>query len=427
MSNQTSVLCVVLPTKKKVDVSVGLKCRGQDVINQLCALLGIKELQYFGLNFGKDNDCMFLDLEKKITTYFPRAWKQNTLQERIVLHLKVQYYIRNGQLITDETARSLYYADLKGNVLSSQCCDQEGSFFQLAAYALQAELGDWSKGKGSYFSPHDYFPPWIVSRWGSQYVLQHTPGLHRELTGMSARDAALLFIQEACSLSDVPLTFYSMSKGKKEQSVSVLLGLTLNGLHVYEIEMVSGKQQLFYDFFWSSIDRLTFQGRRFEIKADPLGRSKLVLHTRSTLHSQHVLKHISNYHRVHLHTRCPAEEFQPPQHRAGRRPREVCIRDSTDPDPDDSEDELPAVKSFLDKIRQCRPDLVGSLSVLNPREREGQEVKKSDFKEVEMCVDEPEMYVDDPEELRLLTELLEGVSVDGPPLILVPHWTEFFL
>ncbi|XP_076855433.1 FERM domain-containing protein 6 isoform X2 [Brachyhypopomus gauderio] len=417
MSNQSRVLCVVLPNKNKVDISVGLEHKGQDVINQLCQLLGLKELTHFGLHFVK-------------------AWKRNTLQERIVLHLRVQYYIENGRHIADKAACGLYYADLKGGVVRSWCYAQEGRFFQLAAYALQADLGDWREGEGSYFSPLDYFPPWLVSGRGCDYVLQHTPGLHRELIGMDAHTAALLFIQEAYSLSDVPLTFYNMSKGKKEQSASVWLGLALTGLHVSE--MVNGKQQLFYELVWSSIHHLTFKGRRFEIKADPLGGSKLVLYTPSTLHSQHLLKHMSKCHHLHLHTRHSVEELHLLLHPiGGQQQRELYVGDGTDPDTDDSEDELPALKSYLDKVRRCWP---GSLSVLRPRQRQSQEVRKSvcaDFKEIEMCVDEPEemcvddpeemfvdepeeMCVDDPEEFGLVAELLGGVCVDGPPFMTTP-------
>ncbi|KAK3529564.1 hypothetical protein QTP70_031981 [Hemibagrus guttatus] len=128
------------------------------------------------------------------------------------LHLRVQYYIRNGRQIADEKVRSLFCADLKNRVLSSRCYEQEGRYFQLAAYALQADLGDWKEEVEPYFSPQDYFPPWILARRGCDYVVQHTPELHKELRGMSAHESSLLFIEEACSLSDVPLTFYSMSK-----------------------------------------------------------------------------------------------------------------------------------------------------------------------------------------------------------------------
>lgn len=42
---------------------------------------------------------------------------------------------------------------------------------------------------------------------------------------------------------------------------------------------------------------------------------------------------------------------------------------------------------------------------------------------LEMSVDEPEeMFVDDPEDILRLVELVEGVSVDGPLLLPISHW-----
>ncbi|KAB5555606.1 hypothetical protein PHYPO_G00036100 [Pangasianodon hypophthalmus] len=430
-AHQIRSLCVVvLPNKMQLNIAVGLKCRGQEIISQLSQLLGITDLQLFGLCLEKDNDHLFLDLEKKLTTYFPKIRKQTTLPDRLVLYLRVQYYIRNGRQIVDKKVCSLYCADLKNRVLSSQCYGQEGVYFQLAAYALQADLGDWKEGVEPYFTPQDYFPPWILKRRGCDYVVQHTPDLHRELRGMSAHDASLLFIEEACSLNDVPLTFYSMSKGKKEKRASMLLGLALTGLHIYDIETASGEHQLLYEFAWSSIDCLKFQGRRFEIRADALAGENLVMYTQSVMHSQHLLKHISTSHRMHLNTKHSIKHLQRGER---RQQREVYIRDSTDPDSEDSEDELPPMKSYLDKARQHHADTMATISVANARDtawgisRKGQrKTDLGDLDEIELCVDEPEeMFVDDPEEIIRLMELLEGVSVDGPPLVTVSQWIDF--
>jgi len=58
-------------------------------------------------------------------------------------------------------ARQLYYAELKGRVLRSECFEQEGLYFQLAAYALQADLGDYEEPNFAYFSPQSFFPFWV--------------------------------------------------------------------------------------------------------------------------------------------------------------------------------------------------------------------------------------------------------------------------
>lgn len=72
--------------------------------------------------------------------------------------------------------QQLYYAELRQKVLHSQSRHQEALFFQLAASALQAEVGDLEEQRAEgddgekrrekrkhrqYFLPEDYFPSWV--------------------------------------------------------------------------------------------------------------------------------------------------------------------------------------------------------------------------------------------------------------------------
>ena len=72
--------------------------------------------------------------------------------------------------------QQLYYAELRQTLLRSQSHHQESLFFQLAASALQADVGDLTQTEGShegggetkeerkhrhYFLPEDYFPSWV--------------------------------------------------------------------------------------------------------------------------------------------------------------------------------------------------------------------------------------------------------------------------
>jgi hypothetical protein len=52
----------------------------------------------------------------------------------------------------------------------------------------------------------------IVAKRGVDYLLCHGPKVHKELWGMTPRDAVLHFIKEACRLEDVPITFYRLQK-----------------------------------------------------------------------------------------------------------------------------------------------------------------------------------------------------------------------
>ncbi|XP_054455483.1 FERM domain-containing protein 6-like, partial [Anoplopoma fimbria] len=237
-----------------------------------------------------------------------------------ILFLRVQYYVESGLLIMSSKVQQLYYAELRQKVLHSESRHQEALFFQLAASALQADVGDLEqRAEGNdeeeeeeeegeerrhrhYFLPEDYFPSWLIKRRGRDFLLQNCPVLHSELRGLTRSQALLHFIKEAGNLQDGPVTFYRMKQEKKEMRSSILLGVTLRGVQLYQD--LEGKLCLLYDFSWTDIDRLTFQGSRFEIAAvGSLCLPKLVYYTPSAFHSKHVMRHLSDSHRLHINTR----------------------------------------------------------------------------------------------------------------------------
>ncbi|KAM4624566.1 FERM domain-containing protein 6-like [Polymixia lowei] len=362
---QEREVCVLLPSKQHLNCTVGVKARSQEVLRYVLEHLGVRELHLFGLAILRDNEYLFLDLEQK---------------GPFILFLRVQYYVESGRLILSSKEQQLYYAELRQKVLCSQCRHQEALFFQLAASALQADIGDLEQrqereeeeeeeggekkrekaNSRHYFLPEDYFPSWLIKRRGRDYLLQHSPALHGEMRGVSHSQAILQFITEASTLQDGPITFYSMRQEKRDLKGSVLLGLALKGVHVYQ--EVEGKQCLLYDFSWTDIDRLTFQGRRFEIHAvGSLCLPKLVYYTPSAVHSKHILRHVSDSHRFHINTRQTA--------------------------------------SYIQQLEERQ--------------------------EVEMCVDEPEeVLVDNPAEISWLVELSYGVSVDGPLALSSSCWAD---
>lgn len=80
---------------------------------------------------------------------------------------------------SERKARHLYYSDLRERVLRSECRQQEEVYFQLAGYAMQADLGDLPLTRedteaAPYFEPKKYFPPW-VGKSRSQQNLRYAP------------------------------------------------------------------------------------------------------------------------------------------------------------------------------------------------------------------------------------------------------------
>uniref|UniRef100_A0A673ZVK9 FERM domain-containing protein n=1 Tax=Salmo trutta TaxID=8032 RepID=A0A673ZVK9_SALTR len=443
-TKQERTLCVLLPNKEQLDITVGVKSTGQDVFSQVSELLGIKELHFFGLTVVKDNEHIFLDMEDKLTKYFPKEWKQDSgkgLQKRslpLVLCLKVQYYVENGRLICERKARRLYFSDLRERVLRSECRQQEEVYFQLAGYALQADLEDHplpgkNQGGTRYFQPKEYFPPWIVAKRGVDYLLCHGPKVHKELWGMTPRDAVLHFIKEACRLEDVPVTFYRLQKDKKEERGTALLGLTLRGMQLYQ--EADNIRQLLYDFPWSNVGRLTFLGKKFEIQPDGLPSArKLVYYTGSPFRSRHLLLHLSNSHRLYLSLQPALKHLrQLEDSEEKKRYRESYISDDLDLDPPGgSEGGSPGLSrhstssSGIEADRDCFSSAASHGSSHTSGVDTGSKAR-TDEEEWQEEGERGEVSVDDPEEMLRLAELIEGVSVDCPVLTSETHCEDEYL
>ncbi|XP_047459940.1 FERM domain-containing protein 6 isoform X2 [Mugil cephalus] len=446
---QERTICVLLPNKDQLDITVGLKSTAQDVFNRVSEILGIKELHFFGLTVVKDNEHIFLDMDEKLTKYFPKEWRQDAVKGvhkrplPLLLCLKVQYYVENGRLLCERKARRLYYSDLRERVLRSECRQQEEVYFQLAGYALQADLGDHplpSEGMEvtPYFEPKEYFPPWIIAKRGVNYLLCHGPKVHQELWGMSSRDATLLFIRESCQLEDVPVTFYRLQKDKKEERGTALLGLTLRGMQVYQ--EVNNVRQLLYDFPWSNVGRLTFLGKKFEIQPDGLPSArKLVYYTGSSFRSRHLLLHLSSSHQLYLSLQPALKHLrQLEESKEKKCYRESYISDDLDLDPQGSESspglsrhstsssgiEADARQHSINaemvsmeeegqqQTEKCFSSATSQGSSCTSGFDTGSKARIEDEEEEEIltCV---EALVDDPDEMFQLADLLEGVSVDG--------------
>ncbi|XP_034041109.1 FERM domain-containing protein 6 isoform X2 [Thalassophryne amazonica] len=445
-------VCVFLPNKEQLDITLGLKSTGQDVFNRVTEMLGVKELHFFGLTVVKDNEHIFIDMEEKLGKYFPKEWKQEPgkgLHKRplpLVLFLKVQYYVENGRLICERKARHLYYSDLRERVLRSECRQQEEVYFQLAGYALQADLGDHPLPRdnmeiSAYFEPKKYFPPWIIAKRGIDYLVCHGPKVHQDLWGMSARDAVLLFIREACRLEDVPVTFYKLQKDKKAERGIALLGLTLRGMQVYQ--EVNNIRQLLYDFPWSHVGRLTFLGKKFEIQPDGLPSArKLVYYTGSSFRSRHLLLHLSCSHRLYLSLQPALRHLRHlEESEEKKRYRESYISDDLDLDPPGSESS-PGLSRRSTSSSGIEADTrqhslsadIASMDEQGPQQEEksftstashdslctsgsdtGAKTPIENKEEIEKNAATPtEVLVDDPDVMFRLADLLEGMSVDHP-------------
>ncbi|XP_039594464.1 FERM domain-containing protein 6-like [Polypterus senegalus] len=393
MSKQERVVCVQVPNNEQLSVTVGVKALGHELFSCVCEQLSIKDPHFFGLSVLKDNESIFIDLEQKLSKYFSKDWKKESGKgfgksgPLFCVRFNVQYYVGNGRLISDRTARHLYYCHMKEKVLHSECTHKEEIYFLLAAYALQVDLGNYKATVhiGKYFEPEAYFPRWIILKRGCDYILKHTPKIHSDQQGRTVKEALLRFIKESCLLEDVPVHYYRLHKDKKEVNASILLGLTLKGLHIYQD--LNNRCELLYDFPWSNVGRLTFLGKKFEILPDGLPSArKLVYYTGCPFRSRHLLHHLSNTHRLYLNIQPVLKHIRKIEEAEEKKCyRESYISDTLEMDLEPLDKQSKDSRSSQGSNRNHRV----SLQSISSHGSSGIEADSRHQMSVEMTVDEP--------------------------------------
>uniref|UniRef100_A0A8I3MPB0 FERM domain containing 6 n=2 Tax=Canis lupus familiaris TaxID=9615 RepID=A0A8I3MPB0_CANLF len=324
MQDRRSV-CIFLPNDESLNIIINVKILCHQLLVQVCDLLRLKDCHLFGLSVIQNNEHVYMELSQKLYKYCPKEWKKEASKVRqyevtwgidqfgppMIIHFRVQYYVENGRLISDRAARYYYYWHLRKQVLHSQCVLREEAYFLLAAFALQADLGNFKRNKhyGKYFEPEAYFPAWVVSKRGKDYILKHIPNMHKDQFALTASEAHLKYIKEAVRLDDVAVHYYRLYKGKK-----------------------------------------------FEILPDGLPSArKLIYYTGCPMRSRHLLQLLSNSHRLYMnlqpvlrHIRKLEENEEKKQY------RESYISDSLDLDVDQLEKRSRASGSSAGSVKHKR-------------------------------------------------------------------------
>nr|XP_057913102.1 FERM domain-containing protein 6 isoform X1 [Doryrhamphus excisus]XP_057913103.1 FERM domain-containing protein 6 isoform X1 [Doryrhamphus excisus]XP_057913104.1 FERM domain-containing protein 6 isoform X1 [Doryrhamphus excisus] len=352
-------VCVFLPNDDTLNVIVNVKTLCQELLVQVCDLLRLKDCHLFGLSVIQNNEHIYMELDQKLSKYCPKEWKREASKgidqfgPPMIIHFRAQYYVENGRLISDRAARYYYYWHLRKQVLLSQCIQREEAYFLLAAFALQADLGNFKRNKhfGKYFEPETYFPPWVIAKRGRDYILRHIPNMHKDQFALTASEAHLKYIKECAQLDDVTVHYYRLYKDKKEVEASLTLGLTLRGIQIFQ--NIGSVRQLLYDFPWTNVGKLVFVGKKFEILPDGLPSArKLIYYTGCPVRSRHLLQLLSNSHRLYMNLQPVLKQVRRlEEHEEKKQYRESYISDALDLDMD-----------HLDKRSRASGSSAGSVS-----------------------------------------------------------------
>lgn len=227
----------------------------------------------FGLALICDGEYLFAEPDSKLSKYAPKSWRSSHThgldangRPALAFYFRVQFFVDSPLLLRDETTRHHYYLQLRHNAASRAVAEQA---LVLAGLALQADLGDRVEvAQAGYFRPEDYVPPALRGPWAIQAI----ENSHRDNRGLNRAEAELQYIREACQMTEPINAHVFRLRASKQETLpgSITLAVCAHGIKVCPDNNPAST------FLWSSIGKLSFERKKFEIRT---GHEKLTLFT----------------------------------------------------------------------------------------------------------------------------------------------------
>ncbi|CAH8498758.1 unnamed protein product [Heterobilharzia americana] len=234
----------------------------EDVFHDVCTSIQLQERDIFGIAIPSDEGWLFIEpsepLHKIVDTYLTPTVRKSRLgifflptnkstfpnqssspSSYPTVYFRIRFYIPI-HCLNERVTQHVYYKQLRKNHIAYNLFCDSNIYLQLAAFALQAEVGDAPKMYNretitSYFVPELYYPSKFIELWDSDELVYHTFIRHSALRNTVAYLAEFHFIRLATKLnSDFNLHMYPLKKYAQKCRFSVWIGVSPKGFTLYQ-------------------------------------------------------------------------------------------------------------------------------------------------------------------------------------------------
>ncbi|XP_052372847.1 FERM domain-containing protein 5-like [Oncorhynchus keta] len=233
--------------------------KGQYLFDLICHHLNLLEKDYFGIRYvDPDKQRHWLGFTKCIA-------KQMKSQPPFTMCLRVKFYPPDPAALKEEITRYLVFLQIKRDLYHGRLLCKTADAAMLAAYILQAEVGDYDPGKHpeGYSSKFQFFPK------HSEKLERRISDIHKtELIGQTPEESELNFLQKAQELETYGVDPHPC---KDVSGNPAFLAFTPFGFTVLQ-----GNRRVHF-LNWDEVTKLKFEAKTFHIYANQKEDKKIIL------------------------------------------------------------------------------------------------------------------------------------------------------